>query len=130
MREALLVELGVLVMEMERQGRHDPALVERKAREAAALDAQSRALQWALDSGQTMSQVVAAGIAGSCPACSTLLATDDHFCPRCGTPVTAARNGRPVIDAPPPVASQRRPTPTAGRQAAARPPTRQHTRVR
>ena len=125
MREALLVELGVLVMEMERQGRHDPALVERKAREAAALDAQARALQLALDSGQTMSQVVAAGI-----ACSTLLATDDHFCPRCGTPVAAARNGRPVIDAPPPVASQRRPTPTAGRQAAARPPTRQHTRVR
>jgi hypothetical protein len=129
MREALLTELGVLVMEMERQGRHDPALVARKAREAAALDADARGLQRALDSGQTVGEVVAAGIAGSCSTCSTLLATDDRYCPRCGTPVGAARNGRPVIDAPPPVASQRRPTPTAARQVA-RPPKREHTRVR
>jgi hypothetical protein len=43
-RDRLLLDLGALVMEMHRQGRHDPALVERKAREALALDAQVRAL--------------------------------------------------------------------------------------
>ncbi len=41
-RDVLLHDLGALVMEMYRQGRHDPALVERKAREAIAVDSQLR----------------------------------------------------------------------------------------
>jgi hypothetical protein len=43
-RDGLLRDLGALVMEMHRQGKHDPALVERKAREAIAIDAEVRAL--------------------------------------------------------------------------------------
>ena len=94
MREALLAELGSLVMEMQRQGRQEPALVERKAREAMLLDAEARTLQFALESGATIGEVVAAGIAGACPACGTLVATDDRFCPRCGTRVAARRSWR------------------------------------
>ena len=46
-RDARLHELGALVMEMYRQDRHNPALVERKAREAIAADAEVRALDGA-----------------------------------------------------------------------------------
>ena len=47
-RDELLRDLGALVMEMHRQSRHDPALVERKAREAIAVDSEFRALSAAL----------------------------------------------------------------------------------
>ena len=43
-RDGLLHDLGALVMEMHRQGKHDAALVERKAREAIAVDSEVRAL--------------------------------------------------------------------------------------
>ena len=43
-RDARLHELGALLMEMYRQDRHNPAPVERKAREAIAADAEVRAL--------------------------------------------------------------------------------------
>jgi hypothetical protein len=47
-RDELLHDLGALVMEMHRQGRHDPVLVERKAREAIAVDTEFRGLSGAL----------------------------------------------------------------------------------
>jgi hypothetical protein len=102
LRIALLTELGALVMEMRRQGREDPALVDRKAREALALDAEVTGLSRALGTGQTVDQVVAAGIAGSCRACGALLGTDDRFCARCGTPAAPVRDGRAAAAAPPP----------------------------
>src|SRR5437764_12475775 len=92
LREALLTELGALVMEMHRQGRHNPALLERKAREALAMDREAIGLARALGVELTVGEVVAAGIAGTCQACGGLLATDDRFCAHCGTPATA-RNG-------------------------------------
>jgi hypothetical protein len=92
MRDSLLTELGALVMEMHRQRRHNPALVERKANEALFVDREARGLARALGTHQSVREVVAAGIVGGCPACGALLATDDRFCARCGTP-TAARNG-------------------------------------
>jgi hypothetical protein len=94
-RAALLEELGTLVMEMHRQGRHDPALVGRKAREAATVDAEARGLAQALDQDQTLAQVVAAGIAGTCGGCGALIGAGDRFCAHCGTPAGAASNGRP-----------------------------------
>src|ERR671939_1809260 len=44
LRETLMTELGALVMEMHRQGRHDEQLVERKAREALVADREVAAL--------------------------------------------------------------------------------------
>lgn len=130
MREALLTELGALVMEMHRQRRHDAALVERKAREASVADRQAAGLARALDQGQTLGQVVSAGIAGSCRVCRALLATDDRFCARCGTPVAgrlAPPTGAPVagVPAPPPSAADRIAVPppsAADRVAAPTPP--------
>jgi hypothetical protein len=111
MREALLTELGALVMEMHRQRRQDPALLERKALEASVADREATGLARALEGRQTLGQVVAAGIAGGCRTCGALLATDDRFCARCGTPARAARNGQAAgagaIAAPPPSAAER-----------------------
>lgn len=92
-RGAMLEELGTLVMEMHRQGRHDAALVERKSREVAAVDAEARGLALALENGQTLTQVVSAGIVGVCPGCRGLVGAGDRFCTQCGTPASAAANG-------------------------------------
>ena len=109
-RDALLHDLGALVMEMYRQGRHDPALVERKAREAVAADAEVRALTGALDRDEPLSSVQAAGIAAPCTACGNLLARDDRYCGHCGTPAGATANGAVPQGAPPPSEADRVPT--------------------
>jgi hypothetical protein len=86
-REALVRELGTLVVEMERLGRRNDELLVRKAREVATLDEELGGLREALGERLTLERVVATGIAGSCRACSSLLGTEDRFCSRCGTPV-------------------------------------------
>ena len=114
-RDTVLHELGALVMEMHRQGRHDTALVERKAREAVAVEAEFRALGGALERGEAVSSA-AGGVLAPCASCGTLLGREDRFCSRCGTPV-AAGAAQPVgaappspgarVDAPPPTAAAR-----------------------
>jgi len=111
LRETLMTELGALVMEMHRQHRHDPALVERKAREALVADREAAGLARALGAGQGVREVFAAGIAGGCHACGALLATDDRYCARCGARTVAAPNGvaapapaREAVAPPPPEA--------------------------
>src|SRR4051812_492306 len=81
LREVQLRELGALVVELRRLGRANPDLVERKAAVALATDEELRGLRAALDEGQTVEQTVAAGIAGSCAPCGTLMATGDRFFP-------------------------------------------------
>jgi hypothetical protein len=91
MREAQLRDLALLVLELERRGRRNPELVTRKAAEIKTIDDEIRGIATALQLDQTIEQVVAAGIAGSCASCGALLATDDRFCSSCGT----ARSGSP-----------------------------------
>ena len=85
-REALVRELGTLVLEMERLDRRNDELVRRKGKEIEALDRELSGLAAALGRRQTLSSVVATGVAGSCAACGTLLGTEDRFCSRCGKP--------------------------------------------
>jgi hypothetical protein len=85
LREAQLLELGALVLEAHRHDRDDTPVVKRKAAEAAALDAEARALADALGTGGGIDTVVAAGIAGPCPTCGTLTSTSARFCSTCGT---------------------------------------------
>jgi hypothetical protein len=89
MREALVRELGTLLVEMERLGRRNDELLIRKAREVAALDDELGGLRSALGDRLTLERVVATGIAGSCRSCGSLVGTEDRFCSRCGTPATA-----------------------------------------
>jgi hypothetical protein len=84
MREALLLDLGAIVYELHRQGRREPELLQAKAAELKAIDHEVRALAEALDADQGMMQLVAAGIAGSCENCGSLLSTDARYCGACG----------------------------------------------
>ena len=81
---------------MHRQDRQNPRLLKVKGAEVAALDRELRGLQAALAEGQTIEQVVAAGVAGRCSSCATLMGIDDRFCPNCGAP---ARPPKPKADA-------------------------------
>jgi hypothetical protein len=91
LREAQLLELGALVLEAHRHGRDDLPVIKTKAAEAAATDAEARAVADALDTDAGLDTVVTAGIAGPCPTCGTLASTAWRFCSTCGTPL----DGRP-----------------------------------
>jgi NADH pyrophosphatase NudC (nudix superfamily) len=86
-------ELGTLVAEMERLGRRNDDLVKRKAHEIVTLNQELEGLRGALGERLTLERVVAAGIAGSCSSCGSLLGTEDRFCSHCGTPAGAQPNG-------------------------------------
>jgi len=92
-RDELVRELGALVVEMERLGRNNDELVKRKARRIVSLNEELEGLRGALGDRHTVAQVVAAGIAGSCSSCGSLLGTEDRFCSHCGTPAGAQAGG-------------------------------------
>lgn len=88
-REALLLDLGALVYELQRLGRRAPELLHAKAAEVGAVDREVRELGRSLDEGRGLRELVAAGVTGSCGSCGALLSADARFCPRCGTPTGA-----------------------------------------
>jgi hypothetical protein len=90
MREALLLDLGALVFELHRHGRREPELLQAKAAELTAVDEEVRALADALGSDNTVMQLVATGIAGSCENCGSLMSVDARYCPSCGAPALEA----------------------------------------
>lgn len=102
-REAMLLELGALLFEMHRRNRREPELLERKAEEIRAVDAEERGLTEALGGDARTVDIVAAGIAGTCPSCSALVSTDARFCERCGTALgrRAAKQAEPAPQAEP-----------------------------
>ena len=93
MREALLLDLGALVYELHRHGRREPELLQAKAAELTAVDQEVRGLAEALEVDDSVLTLVAAGIAGSCENCGSLLSTDARYCGACGVPAVAAVGG-------------------------------------
>jgi hypothetical protein len=83
-REAMLIELGALTLEQHRQERSTPELVTPRAEELEALQGEIDALESALAEDRRVVDLVAAGIAGSCPRCGTLASTSARYCDRCG----------------------------------------------
>jgi hypothetical protein len=110
-RDLLLHELGALVMEMHRQGRHDADLVARKAQEAIAVDAEARALAGTLDEPLTN---VTAPPPAPAPVAPPPAPGDRVSAPSAdgvpGPPPAASAR----VDAPPPAASDRVDTPASG----------------
>ena len=88
-REALLTELGALVLELHRQGRRESEALDRRTEELRAIDDEARSLAVALGEERTLAEVVAAGITGTCASCGALLSSSDRFCSSCGAPVAA-----------------------------------------
>jgi hypothetical protein len=96
MREALLLDLGALVFELQRHGRREPELLQAKAAELSAVDNEVRGLANALDVGQSVLELVATGVAGSCGNCGSLLSTDARYCQACGAPALPSLGGQPT----------------------------------
>src|SRR3954452_6308077 len=92
-REALVSDLGGLVVELHRHGRPQSALIGQRVQQVAAIDAEMRGLAQALGSDLTLGQVVVAGIAGTCTRCGSLLSTSDLFCANCGTAAEQSVDG-------------------------------------
>jgi hypothetical protein len=113
LREAQLLELGALVLEAHKHGRDDSPVIKTKAAEAAATDAEARAVADALGTDAGLDTIVSAGIAGPCPTCGTLASTAWRFCSTCGTPLDGRPDAAPRTDAPAapetPVADAREP---------------------
>jgi len=104
-REALVTDLGGLVVELHRYGRAQSPLIGQRVQQVAAIDAEMRGLAQALGSDLTLGQVVVAGVAGACGNCGALLSTSDRFCASCGAPAAdQAVDGRAAAHeaAPPP----------------------------
>ena len=99
LREAQLLELGALVLEAHKHDRDNSPVIKSKAAEAAATDAEARAVAEALDTEAGLDTVVAAGIAGPCPTCGTLASTAARFCSTCGTPLDGRPDAAPRADA-------------------------------
>jgi hypothetical protein len=97
MREALLLDLGAIIFELHRQRRREPELLQAKAAELDAVDAEVRALAHALDGGSGLPELTASGLVAACTACGSLMGSADRFCPRCGaaagTVLPASENG-------------------------------------
>jgi hypothetical protein len=117
LREAQLIELGALVLEAHRHGRDDSPVIKSKAAEAAATDAEARAVAQALETDAGLDTIVSAGIAGPCPTCGTLTSTAWRFCSTCGTPL----DGRP--DAAPREVAAAADTPATDARVVAQPAT-------
>jgi hypothetical protein len=83
-REAMLLDLGALVLEMHRHGRFLPDSLQRRAAEAVGTDAELRSLSRALDAGDGSPDLVAAGVAGNCDRCGALHTVGATFCSQCG----------------------------------------------
>jgi hypothetical protein len=124
LREAQLLELGALVLEAHKHGRDDSPVIKTKAAEAAATDAEARAVAKALDTDAGLDTVMTAGIAGPCPTCGTLTSTSWRFCSTCGTPLDRRPDAAPRPDQSPeptPLADARAADPTYGDTPAAEP---------
>jgi len=84
LREALLLDLGAIIFELHRQRRREPELLQAKAAELDAVDAEVRALARALDDGRGLPELTASGLVATCTACGSLMGSSDRFCPHCG----------------------------------------------
>jgi len=108
-REALLLDLGALVFELQRQGRREPELLQAKAAELSGVDEEVRALSGTLDAQGTVLQLTAGGIAGSCSQCAAIMPVDARYCASCGTSAqvalsSAAPDHSAALDSPQPSA--------------------------
>ena len=86
-REAMLLDLGALVLEMHRHGRFLPDSLQRRAAEAVGTDAELRSLSRSLEAGDGNPDLVAAGVAGNCSRCGALHTIGASFCSQCGNEI-------------------------------------------
>jgi ribosomal protein L40E len=97
-RELGFRDLGGLVFDQHRFSQVNEALVHGKLAALAAVDAELRALEIALDDRRSLTELREPGIS-VCSRCGALHGSEARFCPSCGTPVHGARAIAEVGDA-------------------------------
>ncbi len=90
-REALVRDLGALVVDLNRLGRERPDLVKAKADEIATLDTELRGIAQALGEDLRLQDAVARGATSQCGSCGTPVSSTDGFCAHCGAATQAAQ---------------------------------------
>src|SRR5262249_25430940 len=84
-RDAQLVALGTLVVDAHRRtGSAKADVIEKRAAAVAELDRQVMELTNVVE-GERDRVHLHAGIAGTCASCAHILASEDRYCPSCGT---------------------------------------------
>lgn len=100
-RELGFRDLGGLVFDLHRFGRRGDDLVAQKLNALAAVDAELRALERALDDVRPFHELREPGLA-ACPRCAAIHGSDARFCPSCGTSLRGPRAVGEVGDSPGP----------------------------
>jgi hypothetical protein len=88
LREVQLRDIGGFMLELQRFGREQPALVQAKLAGAASTDTELRALERALSDEQPLRELREPGIGGACARCRAVYGSSDRYCASCGEPVT------------------------------------------
>ena len=83
-REALMREVGGLVLESKHGENGAPQRLDGRTQELEQVDAEARAIAQALDEQQTLDELLSSGLSTRCPTCGELVASRDHFCSNCG----------------------------------------------
>jgi len=89
-RELGFRDLGGLVFDLDRFGRHGDHLVRGKLAALRAVDDELRALERALDERRDVIELREPGIA-ACPRCGSLHGSDARYCPSCGVGLRGPR---------------------------------------
>jgi ribosomal protein L40E len=89
-RELGFRDLGGLVFDQHKFAQVNEELVRGKLTALAAVDAELRALEHALDDRRPLTELREPGIS-VCPRCGALHGSDARYCPSCGVPVRGPR---------------------------------------
>jgi hypothetical protein len=101
-REALMREVGGLVLESKHGENGAPERLDGRTQELEAVDAEARTIAQALDEKKTLDELLSSGLSARCSSCGELVAKRERFCSTCG-----AQTGAPGAAEPhPPTATR------------------------
>jgi hypothetical protein len=90
-REALMREVGGLVLESKHGENGAPQRLDGRTQELEQVDAEARAIVQALGERKTLEELLSSGLSARCPNCAELVAKRERFCASCGAEVTRAQ---------------------------------------